>query len=318
MTIWLAAATAAWAETQEHVEKRLPAHPGGKLVVDVDFGALEVTGGSNEEVQIDVLRKVTRRNKADEEAFLKDRPIEIFEEDGTITVRSKAKSKVNWWRGPSKTEAKYTIRVPDQFNAHLRTAGGSVKVQGLAGTVDAGTSGGPMTMTKITGPLTAKTSGGSIQTADCKGTIKVATSGGPISVTGGDGSFAGETSGGSVQIKGFHGPVKAGSSGGPINIENVAGAVDASTSGGSVSASLTSDPLEAVRLSSSGGGITVRVPEKAAFELDASTSGGSVRCELPVTVTGKVERSRLRGPVNGGGQTVYLHTSGGNVEVKKL
>lgn len=316
--ICLATCGYAWAETQEHMEKRLPGHPGGKLVVDVDFGALEVIGGAGSEVQVDVVRKVTRRSKADEQAFLKDRPIEITEEDGTITVRSKAKSKINWWRGTTKTEGKYTILVPGQFSSNLHTAGGSVRVQGLAGTVDASTSGGQVVVSQITGEVTAKTAGGSIRADQCKGNIKLGTSGGSLGVEGGSGSLAGETSGGSVLVKGFQGPVKVSTSGGGISIEEANSSVEGSTSGGSVSASLASVPTDSIKLSSSGGSITVRVPEQAAFNLDASTAAGSVRCDLPVTVSGKPEKSRLVGPVNGGGKPVHLRTSGGNIEIRKL
>jgi len=38
---------------------------------------------------------------------------------------------------------------------------------------------------------------------------------------------------------------------------------------------------------------------------------------LPVTVTGKTEHSRLKGPVNGGGKPVYLRTSGGSIHIKR-
>jgi hypothetical protein len=73
-----------------------------------------------------------------------------------------------------------------------------------------------------------------------------------------------------------------------------------------------------VRLSTGGGGISVRVPATVAFNLDATTSGGGVSTELPVIVVGKVEEGRLQGPVNGGGKSVQLHSGGGSIHLKKL
>jgi DUF4097 and DUF4098 domain-containing protein YvlB len=107
-------------------------------------------------------------------------------------------------------------------------------------------------------------------------------------------------------------------SGGGITVEQVAGKLDGSTSGGSVSAVLPSPLADDVRLSTSGGGVTVRVPESAAFNLDAETSAGRASSELPVTVVGKVEHSRLKGAVNGGGKAVVLRSSAGGIHVKKL
>jgi hypothetical protein len=60
------------------------------------------------------------------------------------------------------------------------------------------------------------------------------------------------------------------------------------------------------------------LPETSAFDLDASTSGGNVSSELPVSTTGKAIRGKLRGPVNGGGKSVILHSGGGSIQVKKL
>ena len=73
-----------------------------------------------------------------------------------------------------------------------------------------------------------------------------------------------------------------------------------------------------MKLATSGGGVTLRVPENSAFDLDASTSGGSVSSDLSVTAKGKASSSHLKGAVNGGGKPVILHTSGGSIRVQKL
>ena len=307
------------AETEEQINKRFPVQPGGRLVVDVDFGSIDVNTNGTGEVVVDVVRKVSRGNKSDEEAFLRERPVTFSQDGNTVTVRSPAKSKNGWsWRGKQRTEGKYTITVPAQFNAQLKTSGGGIAASDLTGDLKAETSGGGLKFTRLRGPLDGATSGGGIRVGECEGTLKVNTSGGGIEVSGGSGSLEGDTSGGSVGVKDFHGPVRVGSSGGGINIENVVGKVKGSTSGGSISARFTSPLSEEVKLETSGGGVTVRVAENSAFDLDASTSGGGVSSELPVKVVGKIAHDRLAGPVNGGGKPVVLRTSGGSIHVKKL
>ena len=41
--------------------------------MDVDFGSIEITTNATGEVAIDVVRKIWRHNKADEEQFLRER-----------------------------------------------------------------------------------------------------------------------------------------------------------------------------------------------------------------------------------------------------
>jgi hypothetical protein len=307
------------AETEEQLNKRFAVQPGGKVVVDVDFGSIDVSANATSEVIVDVIRKVTRATKDEEEAFLADRPV-VFSQDGnTVTVSSQGKSKTaGIVRGRQRTEGKYTITVPAQFSAQLKTAGGAIAVADLTGDVTANTSGGGLVFARLHGSLDGRTSGGAIRATDCEGAQQVKTSGGGIDVSGGAGSFEGKTSGGAVAVKNFRGTVQVRTDGGGIHVENVAGKVEGATSGGSISARFASPLSEEVKLSTSGGGVTLRVPETSAFDLDASTSGGGVSSDLTVTSTGKASRNRLKGPVNGGGKPVVLHTSGGNIRVQKF
>jgi DUF4097 and DUF4098 domain-containing protein YvlB len=310
---------AAFAATEENINKTFPASPGGSLVVDVDFGSIDVsTNAASAEIAVDLWRKVTRKNKDDEEQFLRVNPVQFLHDGNTLTVRCRTEEKNRWFSGwGNRNEAKYTIRVPSSFNAKLNTSGGGIEVSDLTGSVNVNTSGGGLRFARLHGPLNGDTSGGGIRVADCEGAIQVKTSGGGIEVIGGGGRLAGETSGGGVAVKSFGGPVSVETSGGGITIENINGKVKASTSGGPINAVLLSPVPGDVTLSTSGGGVTVKVAEQTAFNLDAETSGGGVSCDLPVTIQGKKENHRLKGAVNGGGPAVELRSSGGGIRIKK-
>ncbi len=310
---------AAFAATEEQIQKTFTADPGGTLVVDVDFGTIEVATNSTSQVTVDVWRKITRSKKADEEAFLREHPVKISQEGDTVTVKCRSQNKWSWsmgWR--NRNEAKYTVRVPAQFSARLNTSGGGIAVSDVVGDVKAGTSGGGLRFARVHGPLNGNTSGGGIDVAGCEGDIRISTSGGGIEVAGGSGSLNGHTSGGGVSVKDFAGAATVGTSGGGLTLENIKGALSGSTSGGHVSAVLVAPLPGNVSLSTSGGRVTIKVPETAAFNLDASTSGGGVKCDVPVTVQGKLEHNRIKGTVNGGGETVTLRSSGGGIHVTKL
>ena len=316
----LAAAAALNAATEEKIAKTFTVTSGGKLVVDVDFGAIEVATATANEVTVDVYRKVGLKSEEAEKKFLAERPVTIQQDGDTVTVRSRKATKGGWnWNfGNQKLEGKYVIHVPAKFNVKLNTSGGHIHVSDVTGDVKANTSGGGLKFAHLHGPLDGDTSGGGIQLADCEGTLKVNTSGGGIESTGGSGTLHADTSGGSITVKNFAGPAHLDTSGGGIKVENVGGAVDASTSGGSISARLPAPLPGAVKLGTSGGGITVEVPAGAAFDLDADTSAGSVTCDLPIVIAGKKERDHLKGTVNGGGVKVALDTSAGSIHVRKV
>ncbi len=308
------------AATEERVDRRFTAPPASRLVVDVDFGGIEVTTNATSEVTVEVLRKVTASSEKKEKEFLAERPLTLKQEGVTVSVQARKPGRVSssWGWNRIKSSGLYRITVPVDCQVTLKTAGGHIHVTGVQTEVQATTSGGGLRFTEIRGAIHGRTAGGTIAVSDCVGGTEVDTSGGTIQVRGGSGSLQAATAGGSIRVLQYGGPVEVETSGGSITLENIDGKITGSTSGGSVSAILLGPPLPGeVDLATSGGSVSVTVPANLAFSLDAETSAGGVRSELPVEFTGKPKRDRLVGPVNGGGPTVRLRTSGGSISVRK-
>ncbi len=301
LPLLLISSIVASATTEERLNQHYSVQPGGTVVVEVEFGQINVSTNATSEVVIDVWRKIGRRNKADEEAFLREHPVTFAQDGNTVTIQSRGKTR---WFGSSgrrsSNEAKYTITVPSRFSARLKTGGGGVEVTGL------------------TGEVNADTGGGGVKAGACDGTITLRTGGGGVEVSSSAGTLDGSTGGGSVTVKDFQGPAHVRTGGGGLTLERVQGALDGSTGGGGISAVLPSELSGQVKLSTGGGGISVSAPPTVAFDLDAKTGGGSVTTDFPVAVVGKVEHGRLQGPVNGGGKTVELRSGGGGIHLKKL
>src|SRR5438552_4960102 len=53
LTLLFAGSLAVCAETEEQINKRFAVQPGGKLVVDVDFGSIDVSTNASGEVIVD-------------------------------------------------------------------------------------------------------------------------------------------------------------------------------------------------------------------------------------------------------------------------
>ena len=301
LSLLLITALAASAATEERLNKRFAVQPGGAVVVEVEFGSVNVSTNATSEVVVDVWRKVGRRSTANEEAFLRDHPVTFTQDGNTVTIQSHGDSRSpRSWFGRNSNEARYTISVPARFSARLRTGGGAVDVAGL------------------TGEVKGDTGGGSVKLGACDGALSLRTGGGSIEANASSGTLDATTGGGSVTVREFQGPARVHTGGGGLTLEKVQGALEGSTGGGSISAVLTSELSGPVKLSTGGGGITVNVPATVAFNLDARTGGGGVSTEFPVAVVGKIQPSHLEGPVNGGGKKVELRTGGGGIHLKKL
>ncbi len=318
-TLLLAGALSALAATEENIHETRPASDGGTLVVEVEFGSIEVTSGAAGQVVIDAHRKIDARSKEKEEEYFRKVPVRITTEGKKVIVRAISSKdslgeQLRHFFGRTRTEARYTIRVPARFSVDLDTAGGHISARGLTGRVKTDTSGGDLDFAQIHGDIHADTSGGDITAKDCEGTTDLDTSGGRIEVTGGLGKLSADTSGGNVTVLNRRGDTKVESSGGKLRLGNISGKLYAETSGGSVSAILPSPIAGDVHLETSGGSIKVLTPANAALTIDASTSAGQVRTDLPISRTNS-ESDSLKGTLNGGGTKLVLRSSAGSIDI---
>jgi hypothetical protein len=311
------AVSTTFALTEENVSQTLDGAPGGRLIVDVDFGTIDVAAGADDKISVAAHRKIDSDNDAQEKEYFAATPVTVSKDGNTITVRARRQNKeknMNW-SGRCNMDARYTVRVPKSFNSELRTGGGTIMVAEITGTMSADTSGGKLKFTHLKGPTGATTSGGSIELNACEGPLKVDTSGGRIDATDGNGSLEARTSGGSIVVRNFAGDTKVETSGGRLSFENVNGKIFGRTSGGSISAKLKSPVPGDVNLETSAGAIELMVPADAGLDIEAEASSGRVTSELPFTGT-RTDRESLKGKINGGGKSVVLRSGAGSISIK--
>lgn len=313
------ATLSAFALSEENLHETRDAKPGGKLVVDVDFGSITVSAGAGDKVVIDAHREIKASSKEKEEEYLAAAPMKVTVEGDNVVVRAVRKHEslgAQLWNlmGNISTDGRYTIRVPANFNADLQTAGGDVSANGLTGTIKVETSGGDLDFDRLHGSLHAETSGGDVKVNACEGSTSVETSGGRIQSTGGSGDLRAETSGGNVTVVDFAGDARVETSGGKLTLANISGKLNGETSGGAIAALLPSSVTSDVRLETSAGAIQVVAPANAALTIDAETSAGSVRTDLPIKRTHEDDDS-LKGTINGGGKALVLRSGAGSIDI---
>jgi DUF4097 and DUF4098 domain-containing protein YvlB len=196
--------------------------------------------------------------------------------DVTVTMRKAKRGWFSW--GIWGNEQEIEVKVPRRYGVSVRTGGGSIDLRDTDGTASLHTSGGSISAKNVIGNIELKTSGGSILADTIRGDVDADTSGGGVRLLNIDGKIRGNTSGGGVRC-------------------SLVGA------------------NRGISATTAGGGIEIILPRSTAANIDASTSGGSVDADFPVTSTVRKD-SRLVGSMNGGGEPIYAHTSGGGVSLR--
>lgn len=292
--------------------------PGGQLILKLDQGSIDVTAADTNAVVVTFVREVKGADEERAESLLARHALTFEQEGNRVRVDSQSPRDKTWGWGRNRLSVRCQVLVPRQINLDFQTAGGSIRVPDLTGTVILQTAGGSLSLEHITGSVTATTSGGSISIAGATGPVEAETSGGSIRLGEMGGSVRAETSGGSIRIASATGNVEAETSGGSIDLGAMRGPVHAETSGGSISARFPDTLGGDVSLETSGGGISVALSEAVNAELDAECSGGRVSSEITVHGDSGRKASSLRGVIGSGGPRISLQTAGGGIRVKRL
>jgi DUF4097 and DUF4098 domain-containing protein YvlB len=131
--------------------------------------------------------------------------------------------------------------------------------------------------------------------------------------------------------------VKASTGNGRVTVQDARGSVDASTGNGDIRVITSSGPVSAntgngeidvsigkldrspdMSFSTGNGRVTLNLPEGFGAEVDASTGGGTISSDFPVQMRGgRMDRTRLRGTLGGGGGRLSIISGNGDVEIRR-
>ena len=126
------------------------------------------------------------------------------------------------------------------------------------------------------------------------------------------------TCNGNVTSSNVAGPVELRTINGNIICRNVAQNVKAHTINGNVHVfcSPDADSVTTVYAKTVNGGIKFKSPNDYSARVDVSTINGSVQSDIPITVKGKIKRTRLNGVIGDGKGTLDLHTINGAIVIQ--
>jgi lia operon protein LiaG len=150
--------------------------------------------------------------------------------------------------------------------------------------------------------------------------IDVRSGNGSVMVKGAEGELTVHTGNGNIEALGINGALNIESGQGDLQIDGIVTAVRLHTRAGNIAAQIdrgskmNSDWV----LRTGDGNVDLRLPEDFSTDLEVDTGDGNVRLDFPMAMIGGGRKSSVRGPINGGGHHLELHSDKGNIVVRKI
>jgi hypothetical protein len=128
-----------------------------------------------------------------------------------------------------------------------------------------------------------------------------------------------ETGDGGIDGSELDGRCDAASGDGAITLAGRCDALKARSGDGKieVSAARGSTMASGWSVQSGDSAIEVALPGDLRATVDASTGNGHVGTDIPITVAGSMSKTRVQGTLNGGGQSLTIHTGDGSVRLRQ-
>lgn len=213
-------------------------------------------------------------------------------------------------------------------DAVINSGGGDLHTGNISGTAVLNTGGGNVQVLNVSKDLSVTTGGGNVKSGIVGGVFKVTTGGGNVDVEKVSSSAKITTGGGNVSVVGASGKTNATTGGGNLSFKNIKGGIKCFTGSGDVYLELNPDPNVNSEVKSGSGSITLYLPANAKATVVAKVRGWDTwgeDNESPITSDFEVSTENKEGPstirsvyqINGGGSTIELQTTSGEIYIKK-
>jgi DUF4097 and DUF4098 domain-containing protein YvlB len=170
-----------------------------------------------------------------------------------------------------------------------------------------------------TSDLDVHTGDGHITSEPVSGRIRLDTGDGHVTVDGLAGDVRLHTGDGRIEGAHFDGSLDADTGDGRISVRGRFDSLNLKTGDGSIESEVESGSIISTSwsLRSGDGNIVLRMPEGLGADLDAHTGDGHITLDFPVTVSGPLSTSTIRGKMGGGGSPLLIHTGDGHIRIQR-
>jgi len=321
-----------------------PLQTGAQIKVISSRGSVKVTPSADNQAHA-FLHKYIVTHSQDEANRLNDSTHAKFQQQGSLWVLDITGS------GFAHGRFDLELQLPRASSLSVETRRGGIHVGQLDGNVELDTMRGEIVAEDIKGNASLRLRNGNVSAKNINGNVTVDGNvrdadiqdiGGTLVITGtyfGDTHLAHiarqihvTTSRTDLQMAKLEGELnldphnlRGNSLGGPlrvdtgskyINMDDVSGDVHVEDSHGDVTLQAKL-PLGNMDISTTGGQITLSLPEKAGFQVDAETGVGNIQSDFNVNLSNSGSGATATGTVGKGGPQIKLKTNRGTIQIRK-
>ncbi len=134
------------------------------------------------------------------------------------------------------------------------------------------------------------------------------------------GTVAARTVDGSMELRNVHGDISARTTDGKLSMDGVFRTLEAQSTDGSIDVTVEPGSRMGAEWSirSTDGSIHIELPQDLHADLEARTGDGQIKCDYPITISGSVNKHRLSGKINSGGNLIKVQSSDGSINISKF
>ena len=260
--------------------------------VDTNDGAVQIYTGDSKQVEFRVIYEGFELNK--------NLHIDSRQDGDSVQINARVTGHwgFSWGKG---RRIKVEVHMPKDADLQVDTGDGSVDTQSLNGKIKIHTGDGSVRAQAVSGDVDIDTGDGSVTVEGAKGDIRLHT---------GDGH---------IDARDLDGKVDATSGDGHIKLEGRLDSLNVKTGDGSINARVQpgSKIASSWTIRTGDGSVDIVLPPDLQANIDASTNDGHISLGIPVTVEGTFSNSQIHGKMNGGGQSLTVHTGDGSIRLSK-
>ncbi len=261
--------------------------------VDTNDGSVRIATSEAKQVEFRVIYEGYELNK--------NLHIDSRQDGDSVQINARVTGHWGFSWGRGSRGPRIEVRMPKDADLQIDTGDGSVETQPIRGHV------------KI------HTGDGSVHVQAVDGNVEVDTGDGSITVEGAKGDIRLHTGDGHIEARDLDGRVDANSGDGHIKIDGRLDGLNVKTGDGSIDARVEpgSRLTGGWSIHTGDGSVDLVLPADLQANIDASTNDGHISMGIPLTVEGTFSNSQIHGKMNGGGQSLTIHTGDGSIRLSK-
>jgi DUF4097 and DUF4098 domain-containing protein YvlB len=326
-------------EFAEDFSQVVPFVEAGKVEVSTSGGSVIFSGTDALEVRVEAKKTIEGRSEEKGKEILAALKIDVQRSANTLRIETVFPSDENFFgrlfdgRRGGNARVDYRILVPRKTDVHID--GTSTDVQGsiIDGMVSLDLTSGNSDLSQIMGDVLIDCTSGDAKILKVSGDLLVDNTSGQVTATeiGGDveidktsGAVVLKQVGGDFFLDGTSCEVKAEEVGGDAEFDLTSGDVMILGLGGGMHHEGTSGDLriefsgkidEPCSISTISGDVALVIPEASGINLDLETLSGGISAKISQMEISEVSNNNMKAVVGGGGITVRVETTSGNISI---